>query len=138
MDSGKVEKKVGRYENVSFPELNIDKIKGKIDTGAYGIALHVDDIEIVDGKLKFKIDSNEFIYDKFKKVSVKSSFGRKQERFLVFTKIKIGESTYKFFISLANRKNMRYPVLIGRRFLHKFNYIVDVRMKNINDTDKKK
>jgi hypothetical protein len=138
MGGENLEKKVGRYENVYFPELNIGKLKGKIDTGAYGIALHVDDIEIVDGKLKFKIDSNEFIYDKFKKVSVKSSFGRKQERFLVFTKIKIGESTYKFFISLANRKNMRYPVLIGRRFLHKFNYIVDVRMKNINDTDKKK
>jgi hypothetical protein len=138
MDNEKVEKKVGRYENVSFPELTNVKLKGKIDTGAYGIALHVDDIEVVDGKLKFRINSEEFVYDKFKKVSVRSSFGRKQERFLVFTKIKIGESTYKFFISLANRKNMRYPVLIGRRFLHKFNYIVDVRMKNINDTDKKK
>lgn len=138
MDNEKAEKKVGRCENVSFPELNIGKLKGKIDTGAYGIALHVDDIEVVDGKLKFKIDSKEFVYEKFKKVSVKSSFGRKQERFLIFTKIKIGESRYKFFISLANRKNMRYPVLIGRRFLHKFNYIVDVRMKNINDTDKKK
>ena len=46
MGSEELEKKVGRYENVSFPELNIDKIKGKIDTGAYGIALHVDDIEV--------------------------------------------------------------------------------------------
>ena len=79
MGSEELEKKVGRYENVSFPELNIDKIKGKIDTGAYGIALHVDDIEVVDGKLKFKIDSKEFVYEKFKKVSVKSSFGRKQD-----------------------------------------------------------
>ena len=138
MGSEELEKKVGRYENVSFPELNIDKIKGKIDTGAYGIALHVDDIEVVDGKLKFRIDSSEFFYEKFKKICVKSSFGRNQERFLIFTKIKIGESIYNFFISLANRKNMRYPVLIGRRFLHKFNYIVDVRMKNINDTNKKK
>lgn len=134
----KLEKKVGRYENVSFPELNIDNIRSKIDTGAYGIALHADDIEVVDGKLKFRIDSSEFFYEKFKKICVKSSFGRNQERFLIFTKIKIGESIYNFFISLANRKNMRYPVLIGRRFLHKFNYIVDVRMKNINDTNKKK
>ena len=54
----KLEKKVGRYENVSFPELNIDNIRSKIDTGAYGIALHADDIEVVDGKLKFRIDSS--------------------------------------------------------------------------------
>ena len=137
MDNEKVEKKVGRYENVSFPELNIGKLKGKIDTGAYGIALHVDDIEVVDGKLKFRINSEEFVYDKFKKVSVRSSFGRKQKRFSIFTRITIGDSTYKVFISLTDRKNMRYPVLIGRRFLYKFNYLVDVRKKNINDTSKK-
>ena len=28
---------------------------------------------------------------------------------------------------------MRYPALIGRRFLYKFDYLVDVKQKNIND-----
>ena len=44
---------------------------------------------------------------------------------------------YKGGISLTDRKKMRYPVLIGRRFLYKFNYLVDVTKKNINDTNKK-
>ena len=132
-----MDKKVGRIENISFPELKIESIKAKVDTGAYGVALHVDSIRLEDDKLYFTIDSNEFVYDKFKTVSVKSSFGRVQKRFSILTKLIIGESIYKFYVSLTDRKKMRYPVLIGRRFLYKFNYLVDVRKKNINDTDKK-
>ena len=108
-----------------------------MDTGAYGVALHVDDIKHQDGKLYFKIDCEEFIYDKFKIVNVKSSFGKVQKRFSIFTKIVIGDSIYKFYVSLADRKKMKYPVLIGRRFLYKFNYLVDVTKKNINDRNKK-
>ena len=132
-----MEKKVGRIENISFPELKITEIKAKVDTGAYGVALHVDSIKLEDGKLYFTIESNEFSYDKFKTVSVKSSFGRVQKRFSILTKLVIGDTIYKFYVSLTDRKKMRYPVLIGRRFLYKFNYLVDVRKKNINDTNKK-
>jgi len=134
-----MEKKIGRSEGISFPDLNIDSIRGKIDTGAYGIALHVDGIEVIDDKLYFWIgkSENRFEYDKFKTVTVKSSFGRVQKRYSIITRIKVGDSTYKFYVSLTDRKNMRYPVLIGRRFLYKFNYIVDVRSKNIYDRDKK-
>lgn len=133
----KMEKKIGRSEKVDFPELNIGSIKSKIDTGAYGIALHVDNIKVENGQLIFFIENNEYRYNKYKMISVKSSFGRKQKRYSIFTKIKIGETTYKFFVSLTDRKNMRYPVLIGRRFLYKFGYLVDVRQKNIYDTTKK-
>ena len=132
-----MEKTVGRIEIISFPDLMVDKIKAKVDTGAYGTALHVDSIELVNNELTFTINNNKFTYTKFKVVSVKSSFGKKQKRFSIFTKIKIGDLTYKVFVSLTDRKNMRYPVLIGRRFLYKFNYLVDVRKKNVNDTSKK-
>lgn len=132
-----MKKKVGRIENISFPDLKIDKISAKIDTGAYGVALHVDNIRSEDNILYFTIDSEEFSYNKFKTVSVKNSFGKVQKRFSIMTKIVIGDSIYKFYVSLTNRKNMKYPVLIGRRFLYKFDYLVDVKKKNINDTSKK-
>jgi hypothetical protein len=132
-----MKKKVGRSENISFPELKIEDIKAKVDTGAYGVALHVDDIRHEKGILYFTIDSDEFSYDKFKMISVKNSFGEVQKRFSILTKIIIGDSIYKFYVSLTNRKNMKYPVLIGRRFLYKFNYLVDVTKKNINDRNKK-
>lgn len=130
-------KKIGRSELVSFPDINILDIEAKIDTGAYGIALHVDDIRLENGLLYFKVNSEQFSYDKFKIVKVKSSFGRVQKRFSILTKLIIGDSIYKFYVSLTDRKNMKYSVLIGRRFLYKFNYLVDVRKKNINDRNKK-
>jgi hypothetical protein len=132
-----MKKKLGRSEIISFPELKIGSIKAKIDTGAYGVALHVDTIRFEDGTLYFTIDSDEFSYDKFKMISVKNSFGKVQKRFSILTKMTIGDSIYKFYVSLTDRKNMRYPVLIGRRFLYKFNYLVDVTKKNINDRNKK-
>jgi len=128
-----MEKTIGRREIISFPDLMVDKIKAKIDTGAYGTALHVDNIEIINDALTFTINNNTFTYTKFKIIKVKSSFGKKQKRFSIFTKIKIGDLTYKIWVSLTNRKNMRYPVLIGRRFLYKFNYLVDVRKNNVNN-----
>lgn len=130
-------KEIGRTEIISLPELNIFNLSAKIDTGAYGVALHVDEIKQKNNKLYFTIDSKEFVYDKFKTITVKNSFGRTQRRFSVLTKIVIGESIYKFYVSLTNRKNMRYPILLGRRFLYKFDYLVDVKKKNINDTTKK-
>ena len=133
----KNEKKVGRIENISFPELKIEKIKAKVDTGAYGVALHVDSIKLEDGKLYFTVGNEEFSYNKFKTIIVKNSFGKVQKRFSIFTKLTIGDSIYKFYVSLTDRKKMRYPVLIGRRFLYKFNYLVDVTKKNINDRNKK-
>jgi hypothetical protein len=130
-------KKVGRSEIISFPELKIGSIKAKIDTGAYGVALHVDTIRFEEGRLYFTIDSDEFSYDKFKMISVKNSFGKVQKRFSILTKMIVGDSIYKFYVSLTDRKKMKYPVLIGRRFLYKFNYLVDVTKKNINDRNKK-
>lgn len=130
------EKKIGRTESVDFPELEISELSAKIDTGAYGIAIHVDEVNVENDILTFVINQKKYTWDKFKTITVKSSFGRIQKRFSIFTKIKLGNQVYKFFVSLTCRKNMRHPVLIGRRFLYKFNYIVDVKQKNIYDRDK--
>ena len=129
-------KYVGRTEKVSFPEFGIESTEAKVDTGAYGNALHVDDIFIKENKLFFVIDDKEYIYDKYKTIVVRNSFGKKQKRFSISTKMILGEKHYKIHISLTNRKKMKYPVLIGRRFLRKFEYMVNVKRKNINDRAK--
>lgn len=130
-------KYLGRSEKIDLIELNINSVFSKVDTGAFGNALHCDDIQLIDKKLQFIINDKTYIYDKYKIVIVKNSFGEKQKRFLIFTKIKLGDSIYKIHLSLTNRKKMKFPMLIGRRFLHKFNFLVDVRQKNIHDRSKK-
>lgn len=132
-------RKIGRIEKISFPDLNILSLDAKVDTGAYGTALHVNGIRTRNGKLSFWVDnsSNRLYFDKYKVITVRNSFGKRQKRYSIMTRVMVGDSTYKVFISLTNRKDMKYPVLIGRRFLYKFNYIVDVRKKNVNDRTKK-
>lgn len=127
---------LGRAEKILLPELGIS-IPAKIDTGAFSNSIHVDNIELKDNILTFQIANKTFTFTKYKMLEVKNSFGQKQKRFLIFTKIKIGESTYKVYLSLTNRKTMKYPMLLGRRFLYKFGYVVDVTKKNIYDRDKK-
>lgn len=128
---------VGRSEKINLTELGITSIQSKIDTGAFSNSIHVDDVDLIDEKLQFTINGQKFTYKKFKTIVVKNSFGVKQKRFIIFTKIKLGESTYKVYLSLTDRKNMKYPMLIGRRFLYKFGYVVDVTKKNIYDRVKK-
>jgi hypothetical protein len=55
------------------------------------------------------------------------------------TDVVLGNKQYKLKVTLNNRDKMKYPLLIGRRFLQKFGYIVDVNKEciNINDHFKK-
>jgi len=130
---------VGCRELLHFTDLGLINIPAKIDTGAYSNVLHCNYIEEIDGKLNFKIGDNKYQFEKFKKISVKSSFGQEQERYAILTNVVLGNISYKLYVSLNNRDKMRYPMLIGRRFLQKFKYIVDVNQEyiNINDNFKK-
>lgn len=127
-------RKIGRYEKVFFPELNL-KIDSKIDTGAYSISLHVDGIYEKDNKLVFWIENenNMFSYDEFKMINVKSSFGKTQKRYSIKMIMTLGLDSFEVIVSLSDRKDMKFPCLIGRRFLNKNRFLVDVRKKNLHD-----
>lgn len=130
-------KKIGRTEKIYFPKLNEGIIVSKIDTGAFSAALHVDSIKIEDCGLKVKIGQNTYIFSKWTELDVKSSNGKVQKRYGVKLKIQIGSKKYRIFVSLTNRKDMKFRLLIGRRFLHSNNFLVDVKKKNIHGRPKK-
>jgi hypothetical protein len=60
--------------------------------------------------------------------NVKSSNGIAEERVVIKQRIEIANKSFKLDLSLTNRAEMRYPVLLGRRFLNK-KFIVDVSKK---------
>ena len=121
---------IGRKELVDFPELGIAGINAKIDTGAYSNTLHCHDIHLKEKKLYFKVlNEKEHCFDIFSQKKIKNSFGEAEKRYLIRTKIKIAGRVIKSIISLTDRGNMRYPVLIGRRLL-KNKFVVDVSLKN--------
>ncbi len=128
---------IGRREFVDFPELKVFRVEAKIDTGAYTSSIHCSDINVktIDGEqtLCFKLFDNlhpEFSenilqFNEFSKKKIKNSFGEMEERYVIKTMIRIGHKNIRTTLSLSDRENMRYPVLIGRRLL-KGKFIIDV------------
>jgi hypothetical protein len=133
---------VGRCELVGFPELNLAQVNAKIDTGAYSTALHCYDVyEMREGKEKIlcfkvldpsfsKYSNQEIQYKQFTRKKIKSSSGEKETRYIIKTKIAIGGRLILTDVSLADRGNMKYPVLIGRKLLSK-GFLVDVTKVNL-------
>lgn len=142
MRTEKEKRLIGRREFVDFPELGIYELTAKIDTGAYTSVLHCHDIEVrnIDGieTLCFKLldpshpeySEQEQRFKIFAKKLIKNSFGDFESRFVIRTKIKIARKIINSSISLTDRGNMRYPVLLGRKLL-KNRFIVDVSETNL-------
>lgn len=144
MQTGKTEKKViGRREIVSFPDLNIDEIEAKIDTGAFTSAIHCSDIheETNDDGTKVicldlldpshpQYDHKKLKFSEYDFREIKNSFGDVQERYIITTKIQLFDEVIEAEFSLSDRSDMKYPVLIGRKLL-KGRFIVDVSRKNV-------
>lgn len=117
---------VGWKEEAKLPELSIDPIKVKVDTGAKTSSLHAFDIESFDKNginfVRFKtcpykrhpkkeVTCESKVVD-YRKIT--SSNGQTQLRYVIRTPITIGDKTWDIDISLANRKKMRYKMLLGR------------------------
>jgi hypothetical protein len=133
---------IGRRELVNLEELGLEKIEAKIDTGAYRSALHCHHIAIesegdkqylsfvVLDHLHEAYTGYKIRHDNFTKKIIKNSSGDIEERYIIKTKIKLGTKTVITTISLTDRADMKYPILLGRKFL-KGKFIVDVSKHNI-------
>lgn len=135
-----MEKKViGRFDKADFPLLNLEDIAIKIDTGAYTSSIHCDNIVEKDDALHCTFldeehplyNGKEFIFKNYDIVFVRSSNGIIQKRFQVQSTIKIFNKVFKISLSLSARQEMRFPVLIGRKFLTK-KFIVDPELRDVS------
>lgn len=134
---------IGRVDKADFPELDLRNINIKIDTGAYTSSIHsheVKEIEFNEDKhIEFKLlDPSQPKYkDKIFKVknykvkAIKSSFGNIEQRFIIKTNIVIFDQEYPIELSLSERSDMKFPILLGRKFLNK-RFIVNTSLKNVS------
>ncbi len=132
---------IGRTDVAGFPDLDIDEIDVKVDTGAYTSAIHATEIEEITVKnetlIQFKIldishpehNGKVFRYRNFEKRTITNSFGQSEERYVIDTSIKLFGTCYPISLSLSERSDLKFPVLLGRKFLNK-RFIVDTALKN--------
>lgn len=133
---------IGRSDVVRFVDLAIADVPAKVDTGAYGSAVHASNIKLSkDGAtLKFDLFGGHPTYDalstpiktkQFKEVEIKNSFGALEKRFEVRLKVKIGPKVFFAYFNLADRSKMMFPILLGRKMLNN-RFLVDSSHSHIN------
>lgn len=125
---------VGWRELVALPELGLTAIPAKIDTGARTSSLHGTIIEQFerDGEayVRFAVDfARQHVRQVCEAVHVDwrgitSSNGETQRRMIIKTPIRIGAVEFRAEISLADRSDMKFPMLIGRSALRR-HFLVD-------------
>ena len=117
---------IGWREWVTFPQLGIDHIKAKIDTGARTSALHAWNIQPFerDGEqwVQFQLHPNQ--RDNRTVVScaarvtdrreVRNTGGKQEMRYVITTGVTLGNVSWPIEVTLTNRDKMGFRLLLGR------------------------
>jgi hypothetical protein len=132
---------VGRREFISIVDLELYDLDAKVDTGADSNALHCDDIFVDEEKNEVSFTLLDEVHEAYhgkrmtfplyKIKKVKSSNGVVQSRPSIKVSVKFMGKKYKSVISLTNRADMKFPMLIGRIFL-KDRFLVDVSQEYLS------
>lgn len=134
---------IGRIDKADFPELSLSDIDLKIDSGAYTSSIHCSNIEETTVNniniIRFKLLDPEHVFYNNKEFStknytskmVKSSNGISEKRFMVQTEIIIFNEQFPIHLTLSERKDMKFPILLGRKFLNN-KFVIDTTKKNLS------
>ncbi len=134
---------IGRRDKADFPQLELEGIDVKIDSGAYTSSFHCHQIQqfTQNGKERVKCffldpehhlyHEKELVFDVHKIRRVKSSNGQVEERISIKTEIELFGNNYPIELTLTERTDMRYPVLLGRKFISK-KFFIDTSRKNLS------
>lgn len=117
---------IGWREWVSFPDLGIDAIKAKVDTGARSSAIHAIHVERFtrdgDDWVRWQVhpiqrdtdqtvDCEAPIHDRR---DIRSSSGHNHTRIVVRVPLSLGDRTFPIDLTLARRDVMGFRLLLGR------------------------
>jgi hypothetical protein len=134
---------IGRKDRVDLPEFKLNDIEAKIDTGAYGCALHCRKVKVdTSGNkplLSFQLldpthpeyQNKTYSTEHFSDKMVRNSGGISEHRYTIKTKIVIFGKSRVVEFSLTDRGKMKYPILLGRKFLTG-KFTVDVALKDLS------
>ena len=127
---------IGWREWLALPDLGIEFIKAKVDTGARSSALHAFDFETFERQgqpmIRFKVhplqrDSSLTVSGEAPLVelrTVRSSGGHESLRAVIVTQVELLGQRWPIELTLANRDVMGFRMLLGRQAVRR-RFVVD-------------
>lgn len=137
-------KMIGRIEQIALPDLGIDALDAKVDTGAATSALHCMNIEPVerDGQdwIRFTVvlhhEDHDDVQECFAPVhdnrKVKNSGGVAEPRYVIETIMVMGGQSWPVELTLARRRNLKYRMIIGRQALRTAGLVVNPSRRHLS------
>ncbi|GLU54252.1 ATP-dependent zinc protease family protein [Dyadobacter frigoris] len=132
---------IGATDIVDLPELGWYHVPVRVDSGATTSAIHCARVKLIkEGeheRLCFYLDvkkgapEQSYTVSDFKETVVRNSSGKEEKRYVIKTQITIFGRKIRTEFSLANRKKMSYPILLGRKLL-KGRFLIDVSKKDLS------
>lgn len=131
---------IGRRELVSFPAWDLQRVRAKVDTGAFSSVLDVASYELIEGEegtlLRMTIALSRRRPERVlrveqavvKMVKVRSSSGAQKVRPLIEPVMRMGHVTKRIRLTVTDRSAMRCRMLLGRQAIAGL-FLVDVRAK---------
>ena len=123
---------LGWREWVNLPELGLERIKAKVDTGARSSALHAFEVRpfMQHGRqrVEFRMHPNQHDLETVVECNadvvderfVTDSGGHREQRFVIETLLRIGDHERRIEVTLTSRDTMLFRMLLGRTALRKW------------------
>ena len=135
---------IGLREWINLPELGMVGLRAKIDTGASTSCLHASDIQPFqrDGEawVRFTAHLGTLVQRRHRceaplvtVKTIKSSTGHVQSRYVIRTRLALGDRGWPVEFTLTCRKTMRYRVLLGSKALVDGQLVVNPALTYVQD-----
>ncbi|NQX00765.1 ATP-dependent zinc protease [bacterium] len=123
---------IGRREWIALPDLGVFPLNAKTDSGARSSSIHAEQVVLsADEKTVSFTTSNHYTVEiactavVARIAKVRSSTGVAKKRIFIETVAEVaGGFRWRILVSLANRSDMRCPMLLGRRALSGY-FLID-------------
>jgi hypothetical protein len=141
-----VKRLLGRRELIDLPALGLRGVVAKVDTGAYTSAIHCADLRLeadpTTGQPVLHVrlldpehpatDGQPLAFREFAQRDIRSSNGEVQARYVIRTVVQLYGQDFSTEFSLADRSDLKHPVLLGRALLRQGHFVVDVAKRELS------
>ena len=126
---------IGWREMAGLPDFRIAAVRAKVDTGARTSALHAVDLEVHEHSdyktISFHVplpgEPRDLRHTArlLDRRPIKNTGGIPQDRYVVGTTLVLGHRHWHIELSLADRENMEFDLLLGRTALRSHRFLIN-------------